>query len=78
MAHDARAPVGGASPEAQLGIRHLQLRQLEKTMETVSDRLGLSPAARARLDLTVSKAQLAAADARTIIAGMYKTPKGTP
>jgi hypothetical protein len=56
MAHDARAPVGGASPEAQLGIRHLQLRQLEKTMETVSDRLGLSPAARARLDLTVSKA----------------------
>jgi P27 family predicted phage terminase small subunit len=52
------------------------LRRLDKQIAADSDRLGLSPSARARLGLVVSKAQLAAADASALIAKMRRPTGG--
>lgn len=48
------------------------LKAVDKQIDALSDRLALSPAARARLGLTVSKAQQAQADATSILDRMYR------
>jgi P27 family predicted phage terminase small subunit len=53
-----------ANPAAEM------IRKLDRVIDAGSDRLGLSPAARARLGLTISRARLANADAATLLAGM--------
>ncbi len=47
-----------------------ELRQLDRAIDAVSDRLGLSPSARARLGLTINQAKLASAHA--LMAGMRR------
>ena len=48
------------------------VRKLDRVIDNASDRLGLSPAARARLGLTIARGRLANADAATLIAGMRR------
>jgi len=55
-----------ANPAAEM------VRKLDKVIDDASDRLGLSPAARARLGLTISRARLAQADAATLLAGVNR------
>jgi P27 family predicted phage terminase small subunit len=50
----------------------LQVQKLDRQIDLMSDRLGLSPAARARLGLTISKAQLAQADASNLLSRMRR------
>jgi phage terminase small subunit len=52
----------------------LALKNAEKTMTELSDRLGLSPASRARLGLTISLGALAAAEAGRVLTAMYSPP----
>lgn len=53
------------------------VRKYDQRIDALSDRLGLSPAARARLGLTISQAHLAAADATSIMAKMRRHTEGT-
>lgn len=48
------------------------LRRVNKELDAASDRLGLSPTARARLGLVVSQAQLAAGEAAGLLSHMRK------
>jgi P27 family predicted phage terminase small subunit len=48
------------------------VRKLDRTIDAASDRLGLSPAARARLGLTISRARLATADAASLMRGIRR------
>jgi P27 family predicted phage terminase small subunit len=56
-----------ANPAAEM------LRKLDRELDGMSDRLGMSPAARARLGLTISKAALAGADASSLLARLRQS-----
>ncbi len=68
-------PRGGvAGYRAVINPAEAALRRADKVMTELGDRLGLSPAARARLGLTISQAELADAEGRRILAGMFRSP----
>jgi hypothetical protein len=47
------------------------LRQLDKALDGLADRLGLVPSARARLGLTITTAERAALDVESVLASKY-------
>jgi P27 family predicted phage terminase small subunit len=48
------------------------LRRADRLLTDLSDRLGLTPAARARLGLTINAAELAGAEADRILGSMFR------
>lgn len=52
------------------------LRRADKAIDELSDRLGLSPAARARLGLAISRAALAGGDVAELLARARRPAKG--
>ena len=48
------------------------VRKLDRVIDAASDRLGLSPAARARLGLTIARGRLATVDAETMLRQMRR------
>ena len=49
------------------------LRRADKALDSLADRLGLSPTARARLGVEISQTQLAQANADRVLAGLFQT-----
>jgi P27 family predicted phage terminase small subunit len=66
---DARGGVLGHRAIVNPAI--LALKNSERTMTELADRLGLSPSSRARLGLTISLAELAAAEAGRVLGTMF-------
>jgi P27 family predicted phage terminase small subunit len=62
---------GSLGTRAALNPAILALKNSERTMTELADRLGLSPASRARLGLTISLGALAAAEAGRVLGTMY-------
>jgi P27 family predicted phage terminase small subunit len=62
---------GSLGTRAALNPAVLALKNSERTMTELADRLGLSPASRARLGLTISLGALAAAEAGRVLGTMY-------
>jgi phage terminase small subunit len=54
----------------------MALRRIDRALDVLADRLGLSPVARARLGLTVSNAMAAEATAEKIIKALEHSPVG--
>lgn len=65
-------PRGGVvGYRAVLNPAEAALRRADKVVTELADRLGLSPASRARLGLVISQTELAAAEANRILNGMF-------
>ena len=66
---DPRGGPGGT--RAVLNPAEAALRRADKVLDGLGDRLGLSPASRARLGLVISQTELASAEANRILSGMF-------
>lgn len=60
--------------KATLNPAEAALRRADKVLTELGDRLGLTPAARARLGLTINQAELAGAEAGRILSSMFRSP----
>jgi P27 family predicted phage terminase small subunit len=69
---DPRGGVAGYRPV--LNPAEGALRRADRVLTELGDRLGLSPASRARLGLTISQAELAQSEAQRILSGMFRPP----
>ena len=68
-------PRGGVlGHRAVLNPAEQSLRRADKVVTELGDRLGLTPAARARLGLVVNQAELARAEAGRILGSMFRPP----
>jgi P27 family predicted phage terminase small subunit len=70
---EAKANPSGGTIGFKLTLNpaEMALRRTDKTLLDLSDRLGLSPASRARLGLTINRAELAVAEATRVLHSMY-------
>ncbi len=68
-------PRGGVvGYKAVINPAEAALRRADKVLTELGDRLGLSPAARARLGLVINQAELAGAEANRILGSMFTRP----
>ena len=68
-------PRGGiAGHRVVLNPAEAAFRRADKVVTELGDRLGLTPAARARLGLTINQAELAGAEADRILSRMFTIP----